>query len=68
MAERQMQRTMEIDNNLMSWQFAIAEVKAGHENGRVAMKVGADLLKGTAEEAGESEPQPPQPQLQGMGA
>lgn len=45
MAEKQKDRQMEIDNNLKAWDFAIAEVKAGHENSRIAAKVGGDILQ-----------------------
>lgn len=65
MADKQLQRTLTIENNAKAWDFAIAEVKAGHENARVAAKVGADLLMTAATtEAAQQPAQQPQQQEQ----
>ena len=79
-ADKAMQRTLTIDNNLMAWQFAIAQVKVNQANEAVAMKAVSDITQtamgngqDAAEEAQEQEPpqqmqQPPQqmeqPQMQ----
>ena len=49
MAEKQMERQMKIDNNMQAWNFAIAQLKAGHANAQVEMKVAADILKSGAQ-------------------
>lgn len=45
MADKAMKRTMEIDNNLMSWSFAIAQEKNKHGNEMVAMKAASEILQ-----------------------
>ena len=45
MADKAMSRTIQIDNNLMSWNLAIQQEKNKHLSEAVAMKAASDILQ-----------------------